>query len=255
MSVRFDKSIETTLKLLTKQIHIVWNQDMNRVIILLNLNVAEAFDTISHSRFIHNLRKRKISQWIINWVNNFMQNKSITLTINRKVIESFAMLIDISQSFSISSLLYFFYNAVLFEMCDRFDTNTRFLEYADNANILTYDKSKKKNCKILKKVHRLCEKLAHWHEFVFVSIKYEFIHFTRNHKKFNMIAIISIKNDVMKSKTNIRVLNLQIDIKFKWDSHVSKIQKKIIKQSMIWSKFLHQFEMLSFAKHDWCTFS
>jgi hypothetical protein len=62
MNVRSHKLTETTLKLLTKQINIVWNQNRNRVIILLNLNVAKAFDTISHSRFIYNLRKRKISQ-------------------------------------------------------------------------------------------------------------------------------------------------------------------------------------------------
>ncbi len=84
-----------------------------------------------------------------------MQNKSITLTINRRVIESFVMSIDISQNSSISSLLYLFYNADLLEMCDRFDINMRFLEYADDANILTYDKNTKKNCKTLKKIHRL----------------------------------------------------------------------------------------------------
>jgi hypothetical protein len=57
MSVRFDKLIETTLKLLTKQIHIVWDQNTNRIIIFLSLNIAEAFDTISHSKLIHNLKK------------------------------------------------------------------------------------------------------------------------------------------------------------------------------------------------------
>jgi hypothetical protein len=248
MSVRSDRSTETTLKLLTKQIHIVWNQNTNWVVILLSLNVADTFDMISHSRLIHNLRKRKISQWITNWVSSFMQNRSITLTINRRVIESFAMSTDISHNFSISSLLYLFYNADLLDMCDRLDTNTRSLEYADDANILTYDKSTKKNCRTLKRVHRLCEKWAHRHEFVFASIKYELIHFTRNHKRFNMIAIISINNDVMKSKTNIRVLSLQIDTKLKWDSHVRKIQKKMIKQSMTLIKIFASIWNVIFRK-------
>jgi hypothetical protein len=61
MRVRSDKLTETTLKLLTKQIHIVWDQDTNKMITLLSLNVIETFDTMSHSRLIHNLRKRKIS--------------------------------------------------------------------------------------------------------------------------------------------------------------------------------------------------
>jgi hypothetical protein len=100
-------------------------------------------------------------------------------------------------------------------MCDRLDTNTRSLRYADDVNILTYEKSTKKNCRTLKRVHRLCEKLAARHEFVFASIKYELIHFTRNSKKFNIIVILNIINNIIESKTNIHVLELQIDIKLK----------------------------------------
>jgi hypothetical protein len=56
------KSIKSTLKFFTKQIHIVWNKNMNRIIILLNLDVIETFDTISHKRLIHDLLKTKISK-------------------------------------------------------------------------------------------------------------------------------------------------------------------------------------------------
>jgi hypothetical protein len=44
-----------------------------------------------------------------------------------------------------------------------------------------------------------------------------------------MIVILNIINNIIESKTNIRVLELQIDIKLKWDSHVRKIQKKMIR--------------------------
>jgi hypothetical protein len=141
MNVKSKKFIETTLELLTKQIHIVWEQNTNRIIILLSLNVVEAFDIVFHSRLIHNLRKRKISQWIIIWVSSFMNDWSITLIINRRVIEFFAIFTNISQNSSVSFLLYLFYNANLLKMCDRLDINTRFFEYVDDVNILTYDKS------------------------------------------------------------------------------------------------------------------
>jgi hypothetical protein len=64
-------------------------------------------------------------------------------------------------------------------------------------------------------VHRLYEKWTARHEFVFASIKYELIHFTKNSKKFNMIVILNIINNIIESKMNIRVLELQIDIKLK----------------------------------------
>jgi hypothetical protein len=65
MSERREKACETTLKLFTKQIHIVWNKNKNKMTILLNLNVIDAYDHVSKERLIHNLRKRRISNWII----------------------------------------------------------------------------------------------------------------------------------------------------------------------------------------------
>ncbi len=248
MSIRSNRLIEIALKLLTKQIHIVWNQNTNQVITLLNVNVIEAFDTISHFRLVHYLKKRKISLWIINWVSSFMQNKSTTLIINRRIIKRFAINTSISQNSFILSLLYFFYNADLLKMCDKFEINTRSLKYADDVNRLTYVKSTKKNCRTLKRMHELCEKWANLHEFVFASTKYELIHFTRNSKKFNMIAIIIIRINVVESKTNIWVLSLQINIKLKWNSHVRKIQKKMIKQFMILTKISISIWSVIFSK-------
>jgi hypothetical protein len=233
MSARKSKSTETILKLLTKQIHIVWDQSEDKIIILLSINVTRVFDTMSYEKLIHNLRKRKISKWIIKWIDSFLRDRTIILFINRTVIEQFAMQMSISQKSLISLILYLFYNADLLEMCARLDINTKFLRFANDVNILTYDKSIKENCRILKRIHKLCEKWARWHDFVFASTKYEFIHLIRNSKKFNMKIIIDITNNIIRSNIDIQVLNLQIDTKLKWDSHVRKIQKKMIKQSTI----------------------
>jgi hypothetical protein len=46
-----------------------------------------------------------------------------------------------SQNSLIYFLLYFFYNADLVKMCDKLEINTRLLKYADDVNILTYDKN------------------------------------------------------------------------------------------------------------------
>ena len=62
MGARRGKSTETALELLTEQIHIVWGQGQDKVATLLSMDVASAFDTVSHQRLIHNLRRRKIPQ-------------------------------------------------------------------------------------------------------------------------------------------------------------------------------------------------
>jgi hypothetical protein len=110
MRCRKNWSIETILKLLIEQIHIVWKQKTNRVIILLSLNVTNVFNTMSHVRLIYDMKKRKISSWIIDWINIFLFDRFMIFAVNRKMIESFSMQIEISQNFSLFSILYLFYN-------------------------------------------------------------------------------------------------------------------------------------------------
>jgi hypothetical protein len=193
MKCRKNKSIESTLKFFTKQIHIVWNKSTNRIVILLNLDVIETFDTISHERLIHDLRKRRISKWIIDWIISFLQNRTTILTMNRRMIASFSMRTKTFQKSSLFFVLYLFYNVDLLKMCDRLEINTKFLRYANNVNILIYDKSTNENCRNLKRVHKFCERWAIRHEFLFVSIKYELIHFIKNSKKFDMTITIKIE--------------------------------------------------------------
>ncbi len=236
MKCRKNRSIETTLKFLIEQIHIVWKQRTNRVITLLSLNVANVFNTMSHVRLIHDMKKRKISRWIIDWISNFLFDRFTTFAMNRRVIESFSMQIEISQKFSLFSILYLFYNVDLLEMCNKFKTNTRFFEYVDDVNILIYEKNIEENYRNLERMHKLCERWAIRHEFVFVSIKYELIHFIRNSKKFDMTITIKIDSNTIQSRIDIRVLDVQIDTRLKWDSHVRKIQEKMTKQIMIFTK-------------------
>jgi hypothetical protein len=180
--------------------------------------------------------KKRISKWIIDWVINFLQNRTTTLTMNRKMIASFSMRIKIFQKFSLFFVLYLFYNVDLLKMCDKLEINTKSLRYANDVNILIYDKNTNENCRNLKRIHKFCEKWAIRHEFLFVSIKYELIHFIKNSKKFDITITIKIESSTIQSKIDIRILKIQIDIRLKWDSHVRKVQKKMIKQFMIFTK-------------------
>jgi hypothetical protein len=167
---------------------------------------------------------------------NFLQNRTTILTMNRKIIVLFSMRSKNFQKFSLFFVFYLFYNVDLLKMCDKFEINTKFLKYADDVNILIYDKNTNENCKNLKRVHKFCERWAIRHEFLFVSIKYEMIYFIKNSKKFDMTITIKIESSTIQSKIDIWILKIQIDIRLKWNSHVRKIQKKMIKQFMIFTK-------------------
>ncbi len=125
MRCRKKRFIETILKLLIEQIHIVWNQKKNWMIIVLSLNVIDVFDTMSHASLIHDVRKRKISKWIIDWINKFFSDRFTTLAVNRRMIVVFSIQTRTFQSSSFFFILYLFYNADLLKMCNKLDTNTR----------------------------------------------------------------------------------------------------------------------------------
>jgi exonuclease III len=236
MGCRKGRSTETALEMLTEQIHTVWGKGTDRVATLLSLDVAGAFDTVSHDRLIHDLRKRKIPMWITDWVNSFLQDRKTTLAVNRRTTGLFPVQTGTPQGSPLSPILYLFYNADLLEMCDRPGINTGSLGYADDVNILAYGKSTDENCRNLERVHRLCERWAARHGSVFAPAKYELIHFTRNPKKFDMTATIRIGSDIIQPKTDIRVLGVQIDTRLKWGPHVRKVQEKMVKQSMALTK-------------------
>ncbi len=123
---------------------------------------------------------------------NFLQNRTIILTMNRKVIALFLMWTKTFQKFSLFFVLYLFYNVDLLKMCNKLEINTKFLKYANNVNVLIYNKNTNQNCRNLKQVHKFCEKWAIRHEFLFILIKYELIHFIKNSKKFDMTIMIRL---------------------------------------------------------------
>jgi hypothetical protein len=122
---------------------------------------------------------------------------------------------SISQRFSFFLIFYLFYNADLLKIINKLDIAAFDLRFVNDVNILAYEKSIENNCKSLKIIHRACERWAVRHEIMFVSIKYELIHLTRNLKRFDMIITINIDFITITSKIDIRVLKLQIDIKLR----------------------------------------
>ena len=248
MGARRGRSTDTALELLTEQMHTVWGQGTDKVATLLSMDVAEAFDTVSHERLIHDLRKRKIPIWITNWTESFLKERNTTMTINGRYTTAFRVRTGIPQGSSISPILYLFYNADLLDICERPETKVNDLGFVDDVNMLTYGSSTEENCKTLESLHRKCEAWALRHEAVFAPAKYQLIHLSRNPKKFNMQANVNIANTAITSKTDIRALELQIDTALRWGPHIRKVQENMTKQSLALSKITSSTWGATFAR-------
>jgi hypothetical protein len=223
MNERKNRNCETILKLLTKQIHTIWNMNKNKITTLLSMNVIEAYDHVSRERLLHNLKKKRISTWIIAWTNNFMQDKKINLIVKAKQTIMNNVNVDISQKSSMSSILYLFYNANLLKLFKQSSRKMIIIDFVNDINIFIYDINTINNCRLLKKMHEHCLLWNRRHEIVFASIKYELIHLTKNIAKFDMQTSIKIYDVVKQSFSHVRVLNVQIDNKLKWNAHFRSV--------------------------------
>ena len=147
------------------------------------------------------------------------------------------MNVDMSQNFFAFSIFYFFYNANILKNLKRSKFKIISLKFVDDINILTYETNTTNNCKTLKNIHKICNLWTRWHDVHFASTKYELLHLIKNDKHFDMTTNIRINKIVKTLSSFIRVFELQIDSKLKWNSHLKFIQNKINIQTLTLFKF------------------
>lgn len=76
------RSTEHTLHAVTSRIYQAWNKGDGQVASLLLLDVSGAFDNVSHTRLLHNLRKRRIDERTVRWIASFLSNRHTRITVD-----------------------------------------------------------------------------------------------------------------------------------------------------------------------------
>ena len=233
MKIYKQQSINTTLQFITKKIHTIWNEQKKKMTSFLSLHVNEIFDNMSHFRFLHNIRKRKISNKLLKWMKDFLKNRNITLIIEKYTQTKCRINMNISQNFSFFSILYLFYNVNLLKTCENVKLRFNVTDFVNDINILIYNKFVKRNCDVLKKTWNKVFKWTKRHEFKFNERKYELIHFSKILKKYNMKISITLKKHQMNANIDFKILKIQLNFKLRWKSHLRQIEAKLMNRHNI----------------------
>ena len=179
MRGRKAKGTELALQMLMKTIHATWLR--KKIATMLLLNIMRAFDNLFHTRLIHNLRKRRIDNNMINWILSFLSNRSTIILLSKFISETFETSTGISQESLISFLFYLFYNADL--MKEEKNYSMINLKYIDNVAKIVTESSTKINCR---KIESLFKARKHpWsqkHASKFASTKFQLLHFKKSTK-------------------------------------------------------------------------
>jgi len=128
-----------------------------RVVSLLSLNKENAFDNVMHSKLIHDIKKRKVSRLLLEFVKNFLKDQCIMITIDDYMMMKCSVNINISQDSSLSSILYLFYNINLLKAYNDIKLKTNFINFVNDVNILIYKEFIKRNCRILNEIYVKCK--------------------------------------------------------------------------------------------------
>ena len=112
-----ERSTKTALELLVETVYTVWDCNKKNVTSLLSLDMAGAFDHVSHPRLLHNLKSKRVPEYIIQWTKSFLTDRSTSMTLEKRTSKVFPIQAEISQKFSISPILFLFFNALFIEDC------------------------------------------------------------------------------------------------------------------------------------------
>ncbi|CRG90417.1 putative RNA-directed DNA polymerase from transposon BS [Talaromyces islandicus] len=218
-------STDHAIHLLLQRIHKAWAD--GNVASLLLLDVSGAFDNVSRRRLLHNLRKRRVNQTLVRWIDSFLSDRSSTLKLQEYTAPSAPIQTGIPQGSPLSPILYLFYNADLIEACKT--DNTEAVGYIDDASILAVGPTAQQNCKTLKIIHRKAEKWARQHGSQFAPAKYELVHFSRDPKA-NTTHSLRLPHATIKASPSCRYLGVQMDTRLRWDFHREVIEAKATKR-------------------------
>jgi len=183
------------------------------VIFMLSLNIIKVFDWVLHIRLLHTLKMRRMSSYIVKWACSFLKNRETLLIFNEQMIIMCKINADIYQESFISSILFLFFNASLIEKCKALKIKIEVLNFVNDINILAYDRFIEEICKTLSKTHDVYAKWVWTHDATFASEKYKLTHFTKKLRKFNMMTSIQIKSSIIKLKSDVQVLKIQLNMK------------------------------------------
>ena len=118
-----------------------------------------------------------------------------------------------------SKIFHFIYSLSILQ-CKALKIKVEVLDFINDINILVYNKFIEEICRMLSKAHNACAKWVCTHDAMFVSEKYELTYFIKKSKRFDMMISIQIESSVIKLKSNVWVLKIQLNMKLWRDAHL-----------------------------------
>jgi hypothetical protein len=214
-------SCEHALHLLVEKIHSAWNS--GKVATLLLLDIAGAYDNVSHARLIHNLRKRHINPMLTGWLSSYLKDRTTGIRLKEGTPSPISTNTGIPQGSPLSPILYLFNNADLLDIGEPGDL---VMGYIDDTSILAVGDTKASNVATLAMVHERAEEWAKRTGSTFAPQKYELIHFAKNKADAEVDPPLVLTSVTIQPRSKAKLLGMILDKHLTGIPHAEHVQAK-----------------------------
>jgi endonuclease/exonuclease/phosphatase family metal-dependent hydrolase len=215
---------EEAMIMLTERIMHAWKEGARYSVIF--MDVAGAFNHVHPRRLIHNMRKRKVPDFIVRWVENFLLDRSTRLKFNGVESEKIRTNAGVPQGSPISPILYMFYNADLLDI-PGVRSGVLSLGFIDDIVFGIQGETEEGNARELERMLMEAERWREMHGARFEESKYVLVHFTRAHSSNTAeAAYVRIGNTTIKPSEVAKYLGVIFDRKLSFRQHMQYAAKK-----------------------------
>ncbi|OOQ82702.1 putative reverse transcriptase [Penicillium brasilianum] len=170
-------SVDHAIQLILERIHRAWGRGQKASMLL--LDVAGAYDNVSHERLLYNIKQLRLGQFGP-WIASFLSNRSTRIKLPGYLSDSFPTPTGIPQGSPISPILFLLFNAPLITACGLRTGAAQSIGFGwvDDVAVLVESDSFYTNTITLEKILDKASLWAKRHAARFAPDKFELIHFT-----------------------------------------------------------------------------
>ena len=187
------------------------------------MDVAGAFNNVHVKMQLYNLRKKRMPNVIVRWVESFLSERSTNLRFNRMDLNKISIEAGVPQRSRISLILYLFYNTDLLEIPGKINAPGRKGASWRFINDIAYGIQDGSEEEILKEAEGCREK----HGTHFEPSKYILMRFTMQRK--TLTTSITIENTTINPVQKPCYFGVIFDRKLKFGDQVQQATKEGMK--------------------------
>ena len=170
------------------------------------------------------------------WIISFLSKRYTILKLVNYIIDKIKIKIEFSQNSLISFIFYLFYNVELFETCIDESFKTAISNFVNDVIIMTINSIETDTLKALRELYEKTIKWAKTHESVFVSTKYQLIHFRKN-IFVNFELFFKLSNHFVNFEKKCKYLKIIMNSRLQWQNYLQYLKKQSTNKLTIFSVF------------------